>query len=72
MLRIHAFVFKGAIVWRSGQQQRTVVVVHDIRPAVGISNVPVEVHSINVESLARQPLLLHLLEHPHVDLVDRS
>ena len=66
-----SFAFKGATVWRSGQQQGTVVVVHDIRPAMGIPDVPVEVHSINVESLARQSLLLHLLEHSHVDLVDR-
>lgn len=65
-------VFKGTAVWRSRQQQRTVAIIHDICPVVGIPNVPVEVHSINVESLARQSLLLHLLEHPHVDLVDRG
>lgn len=69
---MNAFAFKGAVIWRSGQQQRTVAIVHDIRPAVGIPDVPVKVYSVNVESLARQSLLLHLLEHSYVDLVDRG
>jgi len=70
--RIRAFAFKGATVWRSWQQQRTIAIVYDIRSAVGIPDVPVEVHSVNVESFTRQSLLFHLLERSHVDLMDRG
>lgn len=70
MNNLHVCFLKGAAVWRSGQQQGTIATVHDISPVVGISDVSVKMHSVNVESPARQPLLFHLLEHPHVDFVD--
>lgn len=65
------FDLKGAALRRSGQQQRAAIVVHGIGAGVGIPDVPVEMYTADVEPLARQPLLFHLLEHPHVDLVDR-
>jgi len=50
---LHVFFFKGAIVWRSGQQQRTIATVHDIRPAMGIPDVSIKMYSVNMESPAR-------------------
>lgn len=70
MNNLHVCFLKGIAVWRSGQQQGTVATVHDIRPALGIPDVSVKMHSVNVESFAWQPLLFHLLEHPHVDFLD--